>query len=131
MKTVLTILLLSISIGLMAQTQPRRVVIKKQSVITKDSIAYLPDTLPIYFKEFIIKPDTIYEKWCKGFVVWNTWVSWNGKLISPIGGGLWRAINSTDAMEVKFPYTQPIDAKFLYSDKKTPVKNKVLAAIKR
>lgn len=132
-KLILTSLLIAAISSVYAQTKPRQVTIKKTRYV--DSTYYLPDTLAVVFKELIIKPDTTYEKWQRGYVIWQTWQKRSegnfGLTGSYIGFGTITATNiSWDKIEWKFPYTEGMQGGFMYSDRKTRVKNKVLLAIK-
>lgn len=130
-KQILTIAIMISSLSVMAQTKPRQVTVKKATYV--DSTYYLPDTLAVIFKELIIKKDTIYEKWQHGYVIWQTWQErgsslWSGNgSIALIGTSTYIYSNQ---IEWKFPYTVGMQGGFMYSDRKTHVKNKVLLALK-
>ncbi len=133
--TTLIALTLILSAGAMAQSKPRKVTIKKSVTISKDSIYYLPDTIACVFKELIIKPDTVYEKWNRGFVVWQVW---NAPIMYisngfGMGSGTWGGVNS-GIQEVQpykndYDFSDTMQGKFLYQNHQ-PVPNKVITAYK-
>lgn len=139
MKTTLTILFAFIvSAVAMGQSKPRKVLYKHSKTITTDSVAYLPDTIPVFFKELPLNEFGVpYEKWQKGFVIWQTWVN----PFEATSGTIWYSHESGTLGMYKQPdYDHPLkrtyqfdsvkDEKFLYFDR-SPVTNKVIYVLER
>lgn len=137
-KLITPLLLLAAISGAFGQSKPRKVIIHKSVTIHRDSVAYLPDTIACYFKELIMQPDTVYEKWNKGFIVWQTW---NNPNIYASSNGTYGLTSSSiflstgvykepEPYENRYQFDQPIRGKFLYSDYK-PVTNKVIYSIQK
>jgi len=132
----LTILLLVVSSIAMAQTKPRTHVTYEINKI--EHVAYLPDTIPIYFKELVIANGEVSEKWQKGFVVWQTYRKADDSIFAR---GLSmkfensfidtsRIITRPKYYKDDYEASQPIKGLFLYSDN-TKVKNQVIYTLKR
>lgn len=128
---------------------PRKITHYDTIKITKQLIEYLPDTIPVYFKEVVIsRPDsipsnmgkaeitssysyTVYEVWRKGFVIWQTYRK-------PDTAIFYADTTFNQSFIYKQPeyYTDPyepsksIPGTFLYADK-TQCKNLVIYSIKR
>lgn len=132
-----------------AQTKPRKKVIQTHQLIFKDSVVYLPDTIPVYFKELILKnikepineqgdayitTQGISEQWATGYVIWQTWTLPNYGIASYSSGGIWAlggTMGDIKPDENKYPFSQLPPGIFLYSDRKTKVTNQVILTIKR
>ena len=134
-KLTLITLLVAATISGFGQSKPRKVTIKKSVTISKDSTYYLPDTISCVFKELIIKPDTVYEKWNKGFVVWQTWeIPTMRNLSSSIWSSGLTSSYVLSGDEVKpykneYVFGEVTQGKFLYQNYK-PVPNRVITAYK-
>lgn len=122
-------------------TKPKTHVTYDTTFMLKAKVDYSPDTIPVYFKEIEVVCNTqhdlvgttmVYETLRTGYVVWQTYrkseqltftsssyISNNGTYLA---GDNFYTVEYTD---------NSIQAKFLYEDRKTPVKNKVIYAVKR
>ena len=152
MKTLLKLILLFVATGSMAQSKkPRTVIIKKS--ITVDSLVYLPDTIPVLFKELVVIKNNkefdiarfvdtrllsrgdsiIVERWQRGFVIFQTYTGhelYRSRGVKNLGNwidGVTRIEYSYYTRQLQ--YTQLIEEKFLYSDH-SPVKNRILSVLK-
>lgn len=135
-KLILIALIGIVSVSAMAQSKPRKVTIKKSVTISKDSTYYLPDTIACVFKELIIKPDTVYERWQHGFVVWQTWElpTYYSSSSRWFSSG---SISATTLPQIKEPapyrndyqFGAAVQGKFLYQNQR-PVTNKVISVYK-
>lgn len=139
MKTNLLTLTLLLSASVcMAQSKPKTHVYYDTVKTVHERIDYAPDTIPVYFKELIItKEDTtpglhllggqLYENWCTGFVIWQTYKkSQDGIMWSSSG------MVSTTSTYYRDEYqpSKGLPGQFLYADKK-PCKNIILNSFKR
>jgi len=101
----------------------------------RDSEYYAPDTIPVIFRELVVKPDTVFEKWNKGFVVWQTYSKPNYSRISTaswsISTGGEMIINQPDYWINEYVSDEPTRGRFLYSDRKTKVTNRVIYSVKQ
>lgn len=142
MKKLIILCLIGISYQGVAQ---KKITIKDTSIT--EHISYAPDTIPVYFKELVIRqsePDTlkgehwaltdgVYEHWVKGYVIWQTYNQMGTSLTT---SGVITFSNSYPQAQLSYyknEYRQSdtLSDKFLYSDRKTKVTNKVIFSIKR
>lgn len=127
MKNILTIPLLLLAIGAFGQTKH----IYYDTVKTvKKRIDYAPDTIPVLFKELIIKTDTVIEKWHKGFVIWQTFKKSTSFALSSSGMS-WSGTNQPEYYKDDYEPSKSYPGIFLYEDKKTKCKNNILLSFKR
>lgn len=144
MKIILTILLVLIVSASFAQK--KHIYYDTVKTIT-ERVDYSPDTIPVYFKEiqFVNGTEpvtgmsnaeitsahnfTVYENWHKGFVIWQTYKKATGITFST-RGEMWQ---NTEPSYYKDEYSPSptMPGIFLYEDRKTIVKNKVILSIKR
>lgn len=151
MKSILTILFICLACVAMWQTKPKKRIHRDTIKTVQERIEYLPDTIPVYFKEVVIsRPDsipsnmgkaeitsaysyTVYESWRKGFVVWQTYKTAYTFSISGTGStGGFTLVSPTasDFYKDEYEPTRSMPGIFLYGDK-TRCKNLVIYSIKR
>lgn len=126
-QTIFYIILFLVVMGtLNAEAQaPKQHIFYDTIKTVKERIDFSPDTIPVYFKELIIKDD-ITEHWVSGFVIWKTYRKIN--TASTLLGGYY---SEPDYIKVEFTPTITDNHMFLYSDRRTKVTNKVIFSIKR
>lgn len=99
-------------------------------------VDFSPDTIPVYFEELVIHPDNdisnrIVPTWVEGYVIWQTYRK-NEPSISFSGSDGSFFINSNQGFYTReYEYAPSMPGTFLYSDRKTHVKNKVIISLKR
>ena len=151
MKHIITIALAFIvSTGVAQTPKPRKVIIKDTVKTISEVVKYLPDTIPVYFKEVgittkekfqqmpgpmalgtLVGDSIIYERWNKGYVIWQTYKQYSNTVTYYNSNNITLAsYNNTDYYVDKYTPTQSAPGKFLYEDKK-PVTNLVLISILR
>lgn len=112
----------------------------------REHIDYSPDTIPVYFKELIItkhqeKPNNanaiiandVYERWSKGFVIWQTYHNATTTTYNDLGGSFTFGDIQNTLRYYITPYnfdSWKADGKFLYEDY-SKVTNPVTTVIKR
>lgn len=124
-------------------TKPKTHVTYDTTFMLKAKVDYSPDTIPVYFKEIevvcnsqhnLVGTTMIYETLRTGYIVWQTYRKSDHllTLTSPSylsSNGIYLA--EGDSFYTVEYIDNSIQAKFLYEDRKTPVKNKVIYAVKR
>jgi len=139
---ILTALALIVSATAFAQTDQQaaqhRRVIKHKTVIEHDSVYYAPDTIAVVFQELIVKPDTVYTKWNKGYVIWQTYVPYYWQIGSNNLAFYNGTISANQTIKGDKEYfvneykgNSLNEYPFLYADRKTKVTNKVIFSIKQ
>jgi hypothetical protein len=101
----------------------------------KERVDFSPDTIPVYFQELLIHPENAIENrlvtiWVQGYVVWQTYRKQANSGITFFNGDNTVYITQ-DYYTRPYEETPSQEGIFLYSDRKTHVKNKVLISIKR
>lgn len=129
-----TILLTALALGLLSSlgdAQTKHIYYDTVKTV-KECVDYAPDTIPVLFKELIIKPDTVIEKWHKGFVIWHTFKKLkDGDFQLPSSSVLWSCGNQPDYYKDYYEPSKSYPGIFLYEDKKTKCKNNILLSFKR
>jgi hypothetical protein len=146
-RTIILLAVIATTLAVKAQTPEQHVFYDTVKTV-KERVDFTPDTIPVFFKELGIgKPNqdgsmyaivttfsdgsTIYEKWNKGFVVWQTYVkSTMGVFTSDSSGSIGYLIQQ-DWYKNEYEESKSLSGTFLYADKKTKVTNKVIYSIKR
>jgi hypothetical protein len=98
----------------------------------KERVDFSPDTIPVYFQELLIHPENALDNrlvtiWVQGYVIWQTYRKNEG--LTMLTGSSY--FSAQDYYTRPYEETPSQDGVFLYSDRKTHVKNKVLISIKR
>lgn len=110
--------------------KPRTKIIKINT--TRDSIVYLPDTIPVFFKELIIGSE-ITERWQRGFVIWQTYEKADDRYAAyGISTGSYYSNVRKDYYKTDFPFDNFRSDRgetYLYENKKK-VTNRILSVIK-
>lgn len=130
MKHILLTLTITLSsVALFAQTKPT---VKHKITVSHDSLVNEIDTIPVLFKELVVKPDTVYERWQKGFILWQTWRKNESTLNFGFGNSrTWVGTYEEPAYyKLAYEADKPKADKFLYQNHQ-PVTNKVLTVFKR
>lgn len=138
MKTIVTIVLaLIVSASIAQTTKPRQHVYHDTVKEIKTRIDYAPDTILVYFKELKIWPDTIQEIWRKGFVIWQTYrkpdmTVFGFTSASTSGNWCCQTIGMEPVYTIhEYEPSKGMPGTFLYSDRKTICRNKVLLSFTR
>ncbi|MDR3551193.1 MAG: hypothetical protein P4L31_07305 [Candidatus Babeliales bacterium] len=145
--TFLAVIALMALCGLASAQFPKTHIYYDTTKTVSKRIEYLPDTIPVFFKEIAVDSfktheiykgvDTTYwtlairEHFGKGFVIWQTYkqkktIIWSYSSSAYLSG-------TTDITYYKDSYepTKSLPGIFLYEDKKTRVKNIVTISILR
>ncbi len=150
-KLIILLIFVLASVGVMGQVKPKQHVYYDTVKNVQTRVDYSPDTIPVYFKELCIvrenigtvrlfgKPDStiakgdtdIYERWQTGFVIWQTYHQggvYGGLTLT--GAGIY-TLSGTDYYKDEYQPSSTMPGIFLYADRKTVVKNKVIYSFKR
>jgi hypothetical protein len=144
MKKLLTITLLSAAMAVSGQSLKRQHVFYDtvKTIQTKvKRIDFSPDTIPIFFKELVIKSNSVTEQWVSGFVIWQTFKkgTWTSDHFIIKNGNLYGtsllSSSTEDTIDGYYvnEYKESINIltdKFLYADR-SKVTNKVISTLKR
>lgn len=143
MKNLLPTLLLLIPFVVLGQGKPRTRIYHDTVKSISGRVEYLPDTIPVYFKELIITKnvitwqggrkldttDIVSERWRNGFVVWQTYKKSSDMQFSNIMSFSSSSIQPVYYIDEYQP-SKGLPGQFLYADKK-PCTNIVLNSFKR
>ena len=137
MKKSILLALLAFTVSASYAQDPRKHVYHDTVKTVTTRIDFSPDTIPVYFKEIAVTPQNgdrvIYEKWNKGYVIWQTYRKTENSLVwggSGVSSGIFMS-NGGGFYTVEYQGTIMESGTFLYADRKTRVKNKVILSIKR
>ena len=122
-----------------AQSKPKQHVFYDTVKTVKERVDFSPDTIPVRFKEVVCLKDTTIERYCFGYVIWQTYVKDENLLLGDSStfaftGSNWRFNNHPTISYTKREYpeiTMELKDIFLYADRKTKVTNKVIFSLKR
>ncbi len=143
----IAVLFVAFSTAKAQSTKPKQHIYYDTVKTVTERLDYAPDTIPVYFKEIVfnrmigasnhydnlsqdgIKDTVIFERWVKGFVIWQTYKKRYGVTI--FSTGTLSFSDTSNYYKGDFQSTKFTDNQFLYADRKTKVKNRVLYTILR